>query len=146
MRRPARPERKKMWISRYGREAASAGAVAAMLLWGGPCSAATGDLAVAQAQFHKSCGTCHTVEANAPPRQGPNLRGVVGRKAATLPGFAYSNALRAAGSNGLVWTPDKIDQWITDAGKFIPGVNMMYHQADPAKRRLVIEYLESVSR
>jgi cytochrome c len=123
-----------------------AGAALACLLWGGRTGAATTDLAAAETQFHKSCGTCHTAEANAPPRQGPNLRGVVGRKAGTLSGFAYSDALKAAGRSGLVWTPDAIDKWITDAGKFIPGVNMMYRQADPAKRHLVIKYLESVSK
>lgn len=135
-----------MPIAHHGRGMLFASVVAAFLLWSGPGMAATMDLAAAEAQFHKSCGTCHTVEANAPPRQGPSLHGVIGRKAASLPGFAYSDALKNAGSKGLVWTPDKIDQWITDAGKFIPGVNMMYHQADPAKRRLVIQYLESVSQ
>ncbi|HWA44963.1 MAG TPA: c-type cytochrome [Hypericibacter adhaerens] len=135
-----------MRIARYGGGLPFAAAIVVALLWSGSGMASAVDLAAAEAQFHKSCGTCHTVEANAPLRQGPNLRGVIGRKAASLPGFAYSDALKAAGGKGLVWTPDKIDQWITDAGKFIPGVNMMYHQADPAKRQLVIQYLESVSK
>src|SRR5208282_974933 len=39
-----------------------------------------------RAQFLTSCGTCHSTEPGAPPRQGPNLFGVYGRKAGTLEG------------------------------------------------------------
>jgi cytochrome c len=123
----------------------SAAAVLLLLLGGAKMGTAS-TLGAAEAQFHKSCGTCHTVEANAPPRQGPNLRDVIGRKAGTLAGFSYSDALKAAGAGGLVWNEQNLDRWITDAGRFIPGVNMMYRQADPGKRRLVIEYLKSLSK
>lgn len=135
-----------MGVLRYTSGLGLVGATLAGLLGSGTGAMAATDLAAAEAQFRKSCGACHTAEANAPARQGPNLRGVIGRKAGTLSGFAYSGALKAAGRNGLVWSPDAIDKWISDAGRFIPGVNMMYRQADPAKRHLVIEYLASVSK
>ena len=70
------------------------------------------DLEAAKAQFLKSCGTCHSVEPGAAPRQGPNLHGVIGRKAGTLPGFTYSPALQ---SWGEVWTEDLLEPWITNA-------------------------------
>src|SRR5262245_30972277 len=67
----------------------------------------------AEAQFKKSCGTCHSVDPAAAPRQGPNLFGVIGRPAGTLEGFAYSPAF-AAGKGGLVWDATTLDRWITD--------------------------------
>ena len=98
--------------------------------------------AAAGAQFKKSCGTCHTVDPNAPPRQGPNLFGVVGRPAGSLAGFKYSPAF-LAGKDGIVWDEANIDRWITDPQAMIPGVVMLYKQADPEKRHLVIEFLKT---
>jgi cytochrome c len=99
------------------------------------------DLAAAQKQFLTSCGTCHIVDPNGGPRQGPNLAGVYRRKAGTYPGFKYSAALANA---GFVWDETSLDKWITNAQAFRPGSVMPYHQADPAKRRLVILYLKSL--
>ena len=100
------------------------------------------DLEAAKAQFLKSCGTCHSVEPGAAPRQGPNLHGVIGRKAGTLPGFAYSPALQ---SWGEVWTEDLLEPWITNAQLTRPGTVMNYRQADEEKRKLIIRYLKSLS-
>ena len=106
----------------------------------GPSWAAD-DLAAAQKQFQTSCGTCHIVDPKGGPRQGPNLAGVYGRKAGTYPGFKYSAALANA---GFAWDENSLDQWIANAQKFRPGSVMPYHQADPAKRKLVILYLKSL--
>ena len=100
------------------------------------------DVAAGQKQFLTSCGTCHIVDPNGGKRQGPNLAGVFGRKAGTLPGYDYSPALAKA---GFVWNEDNLDKWITNAQTFVPGARMPYHQADPAKRKLVITYLKSLS-
>ena len=107
--------------------------------------AAAADLEDAKAQFLKSCGTCHTVEKGAPIRQGPNLGTAFGHKAGSLEEFPkYSDALKKAGADGLVWTEDKLDLWITNAGNLVPGAAMPYRQADPDKRKLVIAYLKSL--
>jgi cytochrome c len=95
-----------------------------------------------RAQFKKSCGTCHVAAADAGPRQGPNLFGVVGRTAGEVAGFKYSPAF-AAGSGGIVWDEATLDRWLTDPQSVIPGAVMPYKQADPDKRRLVIEYLKT---
>lgn len=89
--------------------------------------------------FLNQCGTCHTVEHGAPPRQGPNLAGVVGRKVGTLPGFSYS-----AGFAKAVWTWDAaaLDRWLADPQAMIPGAVMLYRQADPATRKLIIDWLK----
>lgn len=100
------------------------------------------DPAAAEAQFKKSCGTCHVAAADGAPRQGPNLFGVVGRQAGTVAGFKYSPAF-AAGSGGIVWDEATLDRWLADPQSVIPGAVMPYKQADPDKRRLVIEYLKT---
>ena len=100
------------------------------------------DLSAAEAQFKKYCGTCHVAEAGAGPRQGPNLFGVVGRAAGSVEGFTYSPGFVAAKS-GIVWDEQTLDRWLTDPQSLIPGAVMPYKQADPDKRKLVIEYLKT---
>lgn len=100
------------------------------------------DLAAAEAQFKKSCGTCHVATTDAAPRQGPNLFGIVGRAAGAMPGFTYSPAF-VAGDGGIVWDEGTLDRWLTDPQSVIPGAIMPYKQADPDKRRLVIEFLKT---
>lgn len=107
-----------------------------------PTAFADVDLAAAETQFKKSCGTCHVAVADGAPGQGPNLFGVVGRKAGEAGGFKYSPAF-AAGSGGIVWDEDALDRWLTDPQSMIPGAVMLYKQADPDKRRLIIEYLKT---
>jgi cytochrome c len=93
-----------------------------------------------EALFVKNCGTCHVISATPEQRQGPNLYGVIGRPAGKLPGFTYSKALAHA---KFTWTAEKIDAWITDPGKLVPGAVMMYRQADPSIRATIIDYLKS---
>jgi cytochrome c len=100
------------------------------------------DLAAAEAQFRKSCGTCHMAMPEAAPRQGPNLFGVVGRKAGSVSTFKYSPAF-ATGADGILWDEPSLDRWLADPQSVIPGAVMLYKQADPDKRRLVIEYLKT---
>ena len=89
--------------------------------------------------FLNQCGTCHTVEHGAEPRQGPNLAGVVGRKAGSLPGFAYSEGFAKA---DWAWDAARLDAWLTDPQAMIPGAVMPYKQADPAVRKSIIDWLK----
>ena len=109
-------------------------------LMAGPASA--DDLAAARQQFLTSCGVCHTVEQGAAPRQGPNLLGVYGRAAGALPDFNYSAPLKAGGWS---WTEETLDPWLENAQAAHPGTTMNYRQRDPAKRKLIIEFLKSLS-
>lgn len=109
-------------------------------------SRATEESAPSNAQFIKSCGTCHTAEQGAELRQGPNLATVFGRTAGTLAEYPqYSDALKKAGADGLVWTEETLDKWIIGAADFVPGTNMPYSQPDPEKRKLIIAYLKSLA-
>jgi len=102
--------------------------------------------APSDAQFIKSCGTCHTTEQSAELRQGPNLATVFRRTAGTLAEYPqYSDALKTAGAGGLVWNEETLDKWIAGAADFVPGTNMPYSQPDPEKRRLIIAYLKSLA-
>ena len=69
------------------------------------------------------CAICHTVTKGGPNSLGPNLFGVVGRKAASLPNFMYSGALK---SSGITWTPDKLKQWVMGPQKMVPGTKMAF--------------------
>jgi cytochrome c len=89
--------------------------------------------------FKNHCGACHSIDPASPPRQGPNLHGVLGRKAGTLEGYKYSPGLKAA---GWQWTPEQLDVWLTDAKALVPDTLMAaYKQKDPDKRKLIVDYL-----
>ena len=100
--------------------------------------APAGDPAKGKAVFDEQCTGCHALKEN---YQGPLLAGVVGRKAGSVPGADYTDAIKAS---GVTWTPDKLDQFLTDPGKMVPGTAMPISVADPAERRDLIAYLATV--
>ncbi len=84
------------------------------------------------------CISCHSVKVGL-NGVGPSLHGVVGRKAASLPGYAYSDALKAV---GLTWNEATLDKWLTAPMKMAPGTKMVFPgMTDPARRKAVIDYL-----
>jgi cytochrome c len=105
----------------------------------GLCASASAD--DGKALFERNCGVCHVVSKTEPLRQGPYLEGVVGRKAGKIENFPYSNGLKAATFD---WSPEKLDQWITDPQSVIPDSYMMYKQPDPAVRTSIIGYLATL--
>ena len=105
---------------------------AAVVLLASPAAAQT---APGAETFEDRCTMCHVIGANA---QGPNLKGVVGRKAASLPGFAYTPALKAS---GLTWTPVNLDRFLTNPGALVPGTAMLARVNDATQRAALIHYL-----
>jgi cytochrome c len=90
------------------------------------------------------CLSCHSAEKGAPNRIGPNLAGVIGRKAGTAPGFAYSDAMK---TSGIVWSEDKIAQFIVAPSAMVPGTKMMIHgPRDPAAQKAITAYLAQISQ
>ena len=96
---------------------------------------AGGDPAAGQALYQAKCGGCHSLDAN---RIGPAHRGMVGRKIASAPGFAYSPAIRKLTG---VWTPARLDQWLQNPQKLAPGSKMYLNVTDAAQRASIIAYL-----
>lgn len=99
---------------------------------GGSTSADAGKAAVA------ACAACHSFEHAAPDKSGPNLWGVIGRKAGSAPGYNYSAAMR---KSGIVWSPESLDRFLKAPAEAVPGTRMMVPTPDPERREAVIEYL-----
>jgi cytochrome c len=69
------------------------------------------------------CTNCHEVGAGARNGFGPQLNGIVGRKAGSAPAYAYSPALKQA---GFVWNEQKLVAFIRDSEKVVPGNKMRF--------------------
>ena len=102
---------------------------------------AAGDARTGAALFNR-CSICHSNAKGAPNRLGPNLFGVVGRKAGTYPGFSYSAAMKRA---GFVWAPAKLMDYLTAPQKVVPGNNMPFAGIADAKQRAdIVAYLATL--
>lgn len=85
------------------------------------------------------CRSCHTVDAGAPNRVGPNLHGVFGRKIGTVPEFEYSAAVQA---ESFSWDAERLDHWLTNPQTFLPGNRMAFAGVrNETNRRDLIAYL-----
>src|SRR5262245_36147560 len=93
-------------------------AIAAIALLSAPVGAQ--DASKGEAVF-KRCRACHAIGPAAKNKAGPALTGIVGRKAASAPGFNYSDAMINAGAGGLVWTEDKLEQFLASPDTFLPN-------------------------
>ena len=90
------------------------------------------------------CYACHSVLPAETTLPGPNLRGVVGRRAGTLPGFRFSKAMVEAGGRGLVWSRETLDAYVTDPLALVPGTEMVIPGLrDPQDRADLIDYLQA---
>lgn len=93
-------------------------------------------------KIFKTCGACHSFRSDQ-AKFGPSLAGVIGRKAANLPDYPYSEAMKEKGAAGLVWNEETIDEFITAPKKFVPGTKMNFPGlSDPKDRRNVIAYVK----
>ena len=105
-------------------------------------SFAAGDPKKGANVFAEECGDCHSVTPGK-NKKGPGLYGVVGRNAASVPDFSgYSDGIK---QSGITWSTDKIDAYITQPRKIVPGGKMKYDGLDDAGARSdVIAYLSSL--
>lgn len=91
-------------------------------------------------QFMRKCSICHALTPPPSRKAGPTLYGVFGRRAGTVPGYAYSEILDGS---GIVWTDDTIDA-LFDLGPdhYIPGSKMPMQRITAAEdRQDMIDYL-----
>ena len=83
---------------------------------------AAGDPAKGRAQFSSKCSICHSAEAGQ-DEVGPSLAGVVGRKSASEPKFAYSAAMK---SYDQTWDEKTLDTYLTNPRQAVPGTKMVF--------------------
>lgn len=104
-----------------------------------PALAQAGDAGRGKTLFQQRCAMCHSVAPKG-TGVGPNLAGVVGRKAGTT-GFSYSPAVK---NSGLVWDRATLDSYLTAPMKKIPGARMAVSTPAAADRRDIILYLAGI--
>jgi cytochrome c len=91
------------------------------------------------AELWLACVGCHSIEPGAPHRVGPNLHGIIGRPAATRPGYTYSEALAGA---GITWQPGLLRGFIMNAEAMVPGTWMAYRDVmTPAELDRLVDYV-----
>jgi cytochrome c len=90
------------------------------------------------AEVYERCAACHSIDRD---RTGPRHCGVVGRRAGSVAGFEYSDAMRAS---GLTWDRATLDRFLAAPLQVVPGTSMGYAGVDDSRdRRDLIAYLES---
>jgi len=105
-------------------------------------AAEAGDPGRGERAFQR-CYSCHSVDPNETAKlQGPSLYRIMGRPAAAIPGFAYSDAMRARGAAGLVWDAATLERYIADPESVVAGTNMSTPPLGDAHERAdLIAYL-----
>jgi nitrite reductase (NO-forming) len=104
-------------------------------------AAASGDREQGR-QAYRKCQACHSLE---PGKNGlgPTLAGIIGKKAASEPGYAYSPALQAS---GLTWDLTTLDRYLLDPQRTVPGNKMPFPGLKTEnERRDVIAFLASAT-
>ena len=114
-----------------------AGLLAVALFAVGPV-AATADPGSGELIFHQRCQACHV--PGRPTPLGPNLAGVVGRKAGTT-SFNYTPGMK---SLGLIWTKANLEKYLAGPARMVPGTRMVISVPDAAQRKAVVEYLATL--
>jgi cytochrome c len=118
-----------------------AGMAAVLLV--SPAVAAEGDAKAGETVF-KKCAACHNLAK--PPKNGigPSLVGVIGRKAGSVEGFKYSDAMKNA---TVIWDDAALDSYLKDPKGFIPNNKMVLAPlSKPDERANVIAYLKQAAK
>ena len=116
-------------------------ALASAVLFAAPAHA-EGDAAKGEKVFAK-CKACHEVEKGV-NKVGPTLKGLVGRKAASVPDYKYSEAMIAKGAEGVVWDEATLTAYLPDPKAFVPKTKMAFAGLKkPEEVADVIAYLKA---
>jgi len=112
--------------------------VGVVLILASSLAHAAGNAGTGAVLFNR-CTICHSNAKGAANKLGPNLFGVVGRKAGTYPGFSYSAAMKRA---GFVWTPARLRDYLATPQKLVPGNAMPFAGIpNPQQRADIVAYL-----
>jgi cytochrome c len=115
-------------------------AVLALACVGADYSRAAGDAAKGKSAFIRQCAICHTAETGGADRFGPNLFGILRRKAGTVAGFNYTRAFKATAT--WDWNEDLVAGWIGAPGVMVPGTAMgVFQGVAQSDRDDIVAYL-----
>ncbi len=89
--------------------------------------------------FGRRCSGCHATDAS---KEGPRLRGVVGRKAGTVADFQYSDALR---NSGITWTEGQLMKWLENPEALVKGNDMEFRVVNADERAALVSWLKSLT-
>jgi cytochrome c len=89
--------------------------------------------------LYQACAACHSLDDD---DIGPRHRGVVGRRAGSVPDYAYSAALKAS---GLTWDEGTLNRWLINPSALVPGTKMFFKIDDAQSRADIIAYLKEQS-
>lgn len=94
--------------------------------------------------IYMRCVACHSIEKGGANKVGPNLSGIVGRKAGAVPNFRYSAAMTKA---RLTWDEATLDKWLARPMAVVPGTSMAFvGLSKPQDRANVIAYMKKPGR
>lgn len=119
--------------------AVALGAIAALVL-GSSRGLAAGDAAAGKQALTTTCGICHSTEPGV-NKIGPSLAGIVGGKSGTVPGYNFSQALKAA---NITWDEQTLDKWLQNPQTDVHGTKMVVSVPDAEKRHNIIAYLATL--
>jgi cytochrome c len=91
------------------------------------------------------CGACHNFSAAGTNMIGPGLYGVVGRKPASHPGYAYSSAMSAYGQKQPIWDYEHLFEYLKNPGQYVSGTKMTFAGLHDEQARInIIAYLHTL--
>ncbi len=100
----------------------------------------TADATRGEAAFRK-CSTCHTINDGGANGIGPNLWRTMGSPLGHIPGFAYSDGLKAVGGT---WGWENMNDWLRNPRAFAAGTKMTFAGiSNPQERADLILYLNA---
>lgn len=101
---------------------------------------AEGDAAHGKLLYAVRCAACHSVQYNG---VGPAHKELIGRRAGTAQGYAYSSALK---NSSVVWGEVSLARWLAEPEKFIPGQKMFFSVPDAQERADIVAWLLIAAR
>ncbi|HEY6490659.1 MAG: c-type cytochrome [Terracidiphilus sp.] len=114
----------------------------AAVLWTGSLGMSqerAGDAVRGKMLFEKRCTGCHGLDQD---KEGPRLRRVYGRKAGTVEGFPYSDALKGA---QFAWKDAQLEEWLTDTESVLKNNNMEFHVPSAEERADIVAFLRDAA-
>ncbi|MEE9491866.1 MAG: c-type cytochrome [Gammaproteobacteria bacterium] len=93
--------------------------------------------------FMRKCSSCHEHEQSGGHWKGPHLWNIIGRKAGSVPGFEFSDAMRGSGHR---WNLAALNYYLTRTDQAVPGLAMNFRGIKSDKSRAsLIAFLRTLS-